>query len=102
MGFPANITDSQCGFKVYRGDVARELYGQCETDGFMFDAEVILRARRAGYRIEEFPVDWSCDRDTRLHPAREPLPILRDMFRIRRRVRAAPAGAGTARMTDGH
>ena len=90
MGFPPHITDSQCGFKVYRGDVARELYRLCETEGFMFDAEMILRARRAGHRIQEFPVDWSCDRDTRLHPAREPLPILRDLLLIRRRVGRSP------------
>jgi len=86
-GFPPGITDSQCGFKLYRGDVARELYQHCQTIGFMFDAEIILRARRGGYRICEFPVEWSWDPDSRLHPAREPLHVLKDLFLIRRRVR---------------
>ena len=66
IGFPHHITDSQCGFKVYRGDVARELYGECTCDGFMFDAEVILRAVKKHYRIQEFPVVWHSDHDTRL------------------------------------
>jgi dolichyl-phosphate beta-glucosyltransferase len=86
-GFPRGITDSQCGFKLYLGDVARELYRNCQTTGFMFDSEIILRARREGYRICEFPVEWSWDPDSRLHPAREPLHVLKDLFLIRWRVR---------------
>ena len=73
MKIPRYLTDTQCGFKIYRGDVARELYGECRTDGFIFDIEIILRALRKGYRIQEFPIEWTCDRDSRLSLARSPL-----------------------------
>jgi dolichyl-phosphate beta-glucosyltransferase len=66
MRIPAVLTDTQCGFKLYRGDVARRLYSQCISDGFMFDVEIILRAQRQGYRIKEFPIEWTCDPDSRL------------------------------------
>ena len=52
---PPELADTQCGFKMYRGDVARELYRQCTTDGFMFDIEIILRAMKRGYRIARIP-----------------------------------------------
>jgi dolichyl-phosphate beta-glucosyltransferase len=65
VGVPGEITDSQCGFKMYRGEVARELYGECVSERFMFDVEIILRAVRKGYRIAEFPIEWHSDRDTR-------------------------------------
>ena len=81
---PRELTDTQCGFKMYRGDVARELYGQCITDGFMFDIEVILRAAKKGYRIAEFPVEWTCDIDSRLSVARTPWPVLSELRKIRR------------------
>jgi dolichyl-phosphate beta-glucosyltransferase len=84
LGVPRELTDTQCGFKIYKGDVARELYGQCITDGFMFDIETILRAAKKGYRIREFPVEWACDRDTRLSVARTPWPVLSELRRIRR------------------
>jgi dolichyl-phosphate beta-glucosyltransferase len=90
LGVPREFTDTQCGFKIYRGDVARELYGQCVTDGFMFDIEIILRAVRKGYRIREFPVQWACDRDTRLSVARTPWPVLSEL----RALRKAMAGRG--------
>ena len=70
MGIPRRFSDSQCGFKVYRGDVARRLYGKCISSGFMFDIEILLRALRHGYGVKEFPVEWRCDLDSRLRPAR--------------------------------
>lgn len=48
--------DTQCGFKLYRADVARELFGASRIDGFGFDFEVLFLARRAGYAVEEVPV----------------------------------------------
>src|SRR5262249_24798170 len=70
LDLPRDLTDTQCGFNLYRGAVARELYGASVIDGFMFDLEILIRARRAGYRISEFPVHWACDPDSRLKPSR--------------------------------
>ena len=68
MGVPLYISDTQCGFKLYQGDIARQLYGEAFTDGFMIDIEIILRALASGYVILEFPVLWSNDADTRYDP----------------------------------
>ncbi|MGA2171989.1 MAG: glycosyltransferase [Sedimentisphaerales bacterium] len=84
MRVPAELTDTQCGFKIYRGDVARRLYGECTTDGFMFDIEIILRAMKQGCRIKEFPIDWTCDIDSRLSPAKSIWRILADLMKIRK------------------
>jgi dolichyl-phosphate beta-glucosyltransferase len=84
LTMPPGITDSQCGFKVYRGDVARKLYGECISDGFMFDIEIILRAQKEGYRIKEFPVEWVCDLDSRLSVTRAPWPVLSELITIKR------------------
>jgi len=86
MKIPAEFTDTQCGFKIYRGEVARSLYGQCFTDGFMFDVEVIIRAQQQGYKIKEFPLDWTCDRDSRVSPARNLWRVLFELISIKRAV----------------
>lgn len=79
-----NLTDTQCGFKVYRGDAARELYAQSTIDGFMFDIEIILLALSNGYQIHEFAVDWTCDLDSRLRPAHEVMGTLANLLRLKR------------------
>jgi dolichyl-phosphate beta-glucosyltransferase len=80
-----NLTDTQCGFKVYRGDIARELYVNSKVDGFMFDIEIILLALSKGYYILEFPVSWRCDPDSRLKPLQESWRVFRDLVQLKKR-----------------
>ena len=78
------LTDTQCGFKIYRGEAARELYGECKIDGFMFDIEIILRAAKHGYRIEEFPIRWRVDPDSRLSFKKSAGGVLAELYKIRK------------------
>lgn len=85
MGVPSELRDTQCGFKLYDGDTARRLYGQCFTDGFMLDVELVRRAAKQGLRISEFPVRWRADPDTRYRSVRGTVANLRELVRIRLR-----------------
>lgn len=53
------ISDTQCGFKLFRADVAQEVFSRQKLERFGFDAEVLYIARRRGYRIAEIPVRWN-------------------------------------------
>jgi dolichyl-phosphate beta-glucosyltransferase len=48
--------DTQCGFKLFRTDVAQQLFAVNRLDGFGFDFEVLYLARRYGHRVIEVPV----------------------------------------------
>jgi len=87
LQIPAELSDTQCGFKLYKGDVARELYSQCISEGFMFDVEIILRAQKEGYRIKEFPIEWTCDLDSRLSLTRVPWPVFSELRAIKRQLK---------------
>jgi len=52
------IRDTQCGFKMFRAEAARQIFGRLRTERFAFDVEVIAVAKDLGYRVEEVPVDW--------------------------------------------
>jgi dolichyl-phosphate beta-glucosyltransferase len=86
MGVPLYISDTQCGFKLYKGDYARRLYSKAFTDGFMIDIEIILRSLSSGYRILEFPVIWSNDADTRYDPIKGTWKNLLELMAIRWRL----------------
>ena len=81
---PSGLSDTQCGFKIYKGDVARHLYSDSIIDGFTFDIEIIMRAQKEGYCIKEFPINWTCDRDSRLSPTRSSWRVLQELWAIRR------------------
>lgn len=77
------IWDTQCGFKLFRGEVARELFARLCTEGFAYDIEVLYRARRAGYRVDEVPVRWINSSTTRVHALRHSREMLMDLLRVR-------------------
>lgn len=54
-----DIRDTQCGFKLFRGEVARRLFRMSRIDGFGFDFEIIFLAQKYGYKILEAPVRWT-------------------------------------------
>lgn len=86
VGIPAELTDTQCGLKMYPGEIGRRLYEQCQTDGFMFDIEIILRALKQGLRIKEFPIEWTADHDSRLSQMRMPLHVLYEIIKIKKNI----------------
>ncbi|MBP3959811.1 glycosyltransferase family 2 protein [Gemmata sp. G18] len=77
------IGDTQCGFKFFRAEVARDLFSRQRIDGYMFDVEILSLAVRAGYRIKEIGVAWRDDGDTRLKLVSGNWKNLKDLFRIR-------------------
>jgi dolichyl-phosphate beta-glucosyltransferase len=77
------VWDTQCGFKLFRGGVARELFGDLTTDGFAFDVEILYCARRAGYRIREVPVRWINSGASKVSPVGDSVEMLRDVLRLR-------------------
>ena len=90
-----NVRDTQCGFKFFRGDVARDLFARQKIDGYMFDVEILHLANRSGYRIKEVGVRWRDDHDSRLDLVAGNWRNLVDLFRIRL-ARYPPASPGLA------
>ncbi len=78
-----DIRDTQCGFKVFRGDVARDLFARQRIDGYMFDVEVLYLARKSRYRIKEIGVHWRGDADSRLQLVSGNWRNFLDILRIR-------------------
>jgi dolichyl-phosphate beta-glucosyltransferase len=60
------VKDTQCGFKFFQRRVALDLFGRQRIDGYMFDVEILYLAQKAGYRVQEVPVRWRDDGDSRL------------------------------------
>ncbi len=77
------VRDTQCGFKFFRGDVARALFARQRIDGYMFDVEILYLAARAGYRLREVGVRWRDDADSRLELVSGNWRNLKDVLRIR-------------------
>ncbi len=77
------IRDTQCGFKLLRGEVARELFPKLRIDRFAYDVELVFEARRQGYRIAEVGVEWSDAPFSRVRPFRDGFQMVGDVLKMR-------------------
>ena len=60
VGLPG-INDTQCGFKFFRHDVAKELFRRQKVDAYMFDVEILAISKKMGFKFKEVPVTWVDD-----------------------------------------
>jgi glycosyltransferase involved in cell wall biosynthesis len=88
------ISDTQCGFKAFRRDVARDVFGKLKLYGTAhtvngssvtagFDIEVLFVARVLGYKIAEVPVEWHYVETRRVNPLIDSWNGLMDIVAIR-------------------
>lgn len=75
--------DTQCGFKAFRRAAAREIFSRAHLDGFAFDVEALCLARHLGLRVDERPIEWLNDSETKFHPLRDGWRSFRDLLWIR-------------------
>ncbi len=87
----ASLHDTQCGFKAFRREAAREIFSRQTIDGFAFDVEVLLLAERLGYKIADLPVEWINSPESKVRILHDSLAMLRDTLRVRRVVGKALA-----------
>jgi len=77
------LRDTQCGFKLIEGGLARRLAPAMRLDGFAYDVELLARAARSGASVVEVPVRWYHVEASRVRPLRHGLQMLRDSLRVR-------------------
>ncbi|HEX8997722.1 MAG TPA: glycosyltransferase [Ktedonobacterales bacterium] len=83
------ISDTQCGFKRLRREVALDLFLHQTVTGWGFDVELLYMALLRGYSIKEVPVSWYYKAGSKIQPLRDTFAMVRDLITIWRNARAA-------------
>ena len=81
------LTDSQCGIKAFRADIAKKIFSNCEVDRFAFDLEVIMIATKLNAVIGEIPVKIINHRESTVHVLKDSVKMLRDVYRMKKRIK---------------
>lgn len=79
-----DFNDTQCGFKIFKGDIAREIASDMKINGFCFDVEMLYLAVKKGYKIKEVGVTWNNSPDTKVKVISSSLNMFFDLFRIKK------------------
>jgi uncharacterized protein (TIRG00374 family) len=69
----SELQDHQCGFKAIDRAAFETLAPMVQDDHWFWDTELLVKAQRNGFRVKEFPVDWTPKGDSKVD-------IVRDVF----------------------
>ena len=60
------IEDTQCGFKCFTKKATEKIFPKCRIDRFAFDPEILVIAKKLGYKIKEIPIYWKNDPESKV------------------------------------
>jgi len=78
------IKDTQCGFKGFTAEAAKEIFSKAKIDGFSFDVEALYLAKKANLKIDEVPVEWYNDDRSKVNPITDSISMLIEIFKIKK------------------
>lgn len=67
------INDTQCGYKLYRKNIATKIFKKLKTNRFEHDLEIVLNAKKLNYSITELPVTWTHKSNSKINLFIDPL-----------------------------
>jgi len=76
------IEDTQCGFKCFKKKAAENIFPKCKINRFAFDPEILVIAKKLGYKIKEIPVYWRNDPESKVK-FKSMVKMGLDLFKIR-------------------
>jgi len=60
------IKDTQCGFKGFKKEAVEKIFPKCKINRFAFDPEILILAKKMGYKVKEIPVYWRNDPESKV------------------------------------
>lgn len=75
--------DTQCGFKMFKREVAEDLFSVQRMNGIGFDVELLFVAQKRGYRIKQVPITWYYDPYSTMRLVDDSLKMIREIWEIR-------------------
>lgn len=78
-----DFNDTQCGFKLFKGDAARNIASSMKIEGFCFDVEMLYLAKIKGYNIKEIGVAWNNSPESKVRLFSSSVGMFLDLVRIK-------------------
>lgn len=78
-----NLSDVTCGFKLFQGDLGRDLFARGVLNDWSFDSEILFLAQKKGASIKEVPVKWQNDPRTKVNMLNDGINAFLGLLKIR-------------------
>ncbi len=77
------ISDTQCGFKLFRRSSCEDIFREQRIERFAFDVELLFLAAKKGLDVREVPVRWTNSPMSKVNAVRDSARMLLDIIKVR-------------------
>ena len=78
------MNDTQCGFKLFKKDIATKIFSKQRLNGFGFDVEILFLAKKFGYKVKDIPVTWKDSaKHSKVNAIKHSIAMFFDLLKIR-------------------
>lgn len=79
------VNDTQCGFKLYKSNIAKNIFRNIKENGYVHDVEILIISNKKKYTIKELPVKWIHMEGSKINIFNDSLKMFFDLFKIKLR-----------------
>lgn len=80
--FKIKMSDTQCGFKVYKSSIAKQLFKNIRTYDYMHDIEICIVSKQYKLNIKVLPVKWRHIDNSKISFIKDSFKVLLSLLRI--------------------
>lgn len=77
------VNDTQCGFKAFQHEAAKQIFNRMKVNRFGFDIEMLSIARLLNFTVREIPVSWYNSNESRIRPIKDALKTFGELVYIK-------------------
>ena len=81
--FNVKISDTQCGFKLYKSNIAKKIFSKIKTNGYMHDLEICIISKKMKHIICELPVIWKHKNQGKISFLKDSIKIISSLVMIK-------------------
>lgn len=78
------LRDTQCGFKCFKGDVAKKIVSKQTLERWSFDVEMLMIAHLNNFSVKELAIKWENDSDSRVSVVDSSIRFFKELLYIRK------------------
>tara|TARA_Y100000591_G_scaffold120177_1_gene102681 strand:- start:5737 stop:6468 length:732 start_codon:yes stop_codon:yes gene_type:complete len=79
------IKDTQCGFKLYKKDIAKKIFKKLTENGYIHDVEILILLQKSKILVKELPVEWEHKHGSKINLFTDSFVMLKNLFSLKKK-----------------
>ena len=80
-----NIKDTQCGYKLYKKNIAKKIFKKLTENGYIHDVEILILLQKSKILVKETPVEWKHKHGSKINLLIDSIVMLKDLFILKKK-----------------